>query len=143
MWGIFAGDDGRMERRDFFWGKQTDGGDGVMEVKVFRARGRMRVVPEVGRWEGLESGGREIRYVLVNLLSFPRSTANTSKKSAVRSRRGNDHRITRKGTDTDWQQCEQGRRLTTQASSSILPLRLARLSRRTFCHVPILLPQLA
>ncbi|MDI1486748.1 MAG: hypothetical protein OHK93_006009 [Ramalina farinacea] len=60
MWGIFAGDDGRMERRDFFWGKQTDGGTSLMEVRVFRARGRKRVVPEVGRWEGLERGGKEI-----------------------------------------------------------------------------------
>ena len=36
-----------------------------MEVRVFRARGRKRVVPEVGRWEGLERGGREIRCVFI------------------------------------------------------------------------------
>ena len=137
MWGIFLGDNGRMERRDFFWGKQTDGGTGLMEVQVFRARGRMRVVPEVGRWEGLERGGKEIRYVL--FLNPPYNVENGTVTNWGSINQG----IIRKGTDGDWQQCEQGRRLTTQASSPILPLRLARLSRRTLCHVPILLPQLA
>lgn len=83
MWGIFAGDSRRMERRSFCWAKQTDGGEGVMEVRVFRAKGRMRVVPEAGRWDGLVRGGKEIRCVLrVDLVSCPR------KGSTVRSGNG-------------------------------------------------------
>ena len=76
MFGLFAGRGKRVERRLLCFGPVNDGDESpvgglgdVMEVRVFRAKGQKRIVPEVERFDKIsnlrDAGRRGMRQDLV------------------------------------------------------------------------------